>query len=96
MTEREILLLGEFKEKINKLINLNVRLKSENSLLVGKLSEAKEQTDLLILQNEILVKKYDNLKLAKSLTGADDSRIAKLKIKKIVREIDQCIAMLNK
>ena len=42
-------------------------------------------------------RKSEDLKFARSLLGADkDSHGAKLKLNKIVREIDNCIALLNK
>jgi hypothetical protein len=97
MTERETFLLREFKEKLDKLIELHLKVKNENVLLKEELLAMKEHTRLLTLQNEELVKKHENLKFAKSLVGTDeDSHNAKIKINKIVREIDQCIAMLNK
>ena len=97
MTERETFLLREFKEKLDKLIELHLKVKNENVLLKEELLAMKEHTRLLTLQNEELVKRHENLKFAKSLIGAEeDSHNAKIKINKIVREIDQCIAMLNK
>src|ERR1035437_3991150 len=97
MTERETFLLREFKEKLDKLIELHLKVKNENVLLKEELLAMKEHTRLLTLQNEELVKRHENLKFAKSLIGAEeDSHNAKIKINKIVREIDQCIATLNK
>jgi hypothetical protein len=97
MTERETFIVRELKEKLDKLIDLHLKTKNENVRLKGELSSTKEHVQALTLQNEELVKHHENLKFAKSLIGADgDSRNAKTKINKIVREIDQCIAMLNK
>jgi hypothetical protein len=97
MTERETFILKELKNKLDKLIDLHLKAKNENIRLLGELASMEERIRVLTLQNEELVKKHENLKLAKSLVGADaDSRNAKNKINKIVREIDQCIAMLNK
>ena len=97
MTERETFIVGELKAKLDKLIDLHLKTKNENVRLKEELSSAKEHVQTLTLQNEELVKNHENLKFAKSLIGADgDSRNAKTKINKIVREIDQCIAMLNK
>ena len=97
MTERETDLLREFKEKLDKLIEIHLRMKRENSLLRDELLGMKEHIRLLTFQNEELVKKLENLKFAKSLLGInEDSHESKNKINKIVREIDQCIALLNK
>ena len=97
MTERETVLLEEFKVKLDKLINLNLRLKNEKLVLVDEQNQLKEQLRLLTLKNSELVKKEEDLKFAKSLLGAvDDSHEAKIKINRLVREIDKCIALLNK
>ena len=97
MTERETVLLDEFKVKLDKLIGLNLRLKNEKLVLVEEQIQLKEQIRLLTLRNSELVKKEEDLKFAKSLLGAvDDSHEAKIKINRLVREIDKCIALLNK
>ena len=96
MTERETVLLDEFKVKLDKLISLNIRLKNEKLVLVEEQFQLKEQIRLLALKNSELVKKEEDLKFAKSLLGAvDDSHEAKIKINRLVREIDKCIALLN-
>jgi hypothetical protein len=97
MTERETIILKELKGKLDKLVDIYLKVKNENVRLVEELSSMKENMRMLTLQNEELGRKHENLKFAKSLVGVDeDSRNAKIKINKIVREIDQCIAMLNK
>ena len=97
MTDRETALLGEFKGKLDKLINLYLRVKREKHLLNEEHVQLKEQFRVLILKNEELVRQTEDLKFAKSLLGAEeDSHGAKLKINRIVREIDNCIALLNK
>jgi len=97
MTERETVLLREFKDKLDKLIEVHLKVKNENILLKEDLLAMKEHLRLVTLENNEMIKKHENLKFAKSLIGADeDSHNAKIKINKIVREIDQCIAMLNK
>jgi len=57
----------------------------------------KGQIRLLTLKNDELVKKMEDLKFAKSLLGGDEnSHEAKIKINRLVREIDKCIALLNR
>ncbi len=97
MTEREIAIVKALKGKFDSLTGLYLKIKNENVLLNDELSSLKERLGELAIQNDELVKKYENLKTAKLLTGAEeDSRNAKNTINKIVREIDQCIAMLNR
>jgi len=97
MTERETLLLREFKEKLDKLIGFHTKMKSENRFLIEEQERLKDQINLLTLKNEELTKKIEDLKFAKSMLGADsESHEAKIKINRLVREIDKCIALLNK
>lgn len=97
MTERERVLLVEFKSRLDKLIDVYLRTKREKEHLLEEQLRLKEQIRVVNLQNEELIKKIDELKFAGSLSGQhDDNHDAKLKINKLVREIDKCIAMLNK
>ena len=45
-----------------------------------------------------LTKQYENLKLAKALVTDEEGeeKVARLRLNKIIREIDNCIALLNK
>ncbi len=48
-------------------------------------------------ENAEINEKYRVLKMAKSLEGAsEENRDVKLKINEMVREIDKCIALLNR
>ncbi len=97
MTERETLLLREFKERLDKLIGLHQKMKVERQLFFEEKTRLNEQINLLTISNQDLTKKMEDLKFAKSLTGAnDDSHEAKIKINRLVREIDKCISLLNK
>ena len=57
MTERETVLLREFKGKLDKLINLCLRMKREKQLLIEDQSQMNEKIRLLTLQNEELLRK---------------------------------------
>jgi seryl-tRNA synthetase len=71
----------------------------------GKAIELKKRNDALceqveVLENKLgeLEKKYENLKLAKVLSSvpAEDVHETKIQVNRIVREIDRCIALLNR
>ena len=55
---------------------------------------------VIVLENKLeeLNKKYENLKIAKVLSSVpgEDVHETKLQVNKIVREIDKCIALLNR
>ena len=96
MTEKESI-INSLEEKVKKLVTLHKSLKSENQHFS---SENNDLRDIIKLKdNELkdLQGRYEQLKLAKLLvTGSEDVHEAKLKVNKIVREIDKCIALLNK
>jgi hypothetical protein len=86
-------------------------LKSSVGVLIAKLeSEKQGQEKLKILNQELqrklnmqeariseLEQKYSNLKLAKTIIAeSGDAHDAKIKVNRIVREIDKCIALLNR
>jgi hypothetical protein len=96
MIEQETI-VNSLEDKFRKLVSLLEVLKAENNML---LKEKEEMiSSMNVKDNEIrdLQGKYEHLKLAKLLvTGSEDVHSAKLKVNKIVREIDKCIALLNK
>ena len=86
-------------------------LKSSLSLLIAKLEKEKAEQTRLKTSNQDLVRKinmqeariseleqkYSNLKIAKSLIAETGNvHEAKIKVNRIVREIDKCIALLNR
>jgi chromosome segregation ATPase len=96
MTEKESV-INSLEEKIKKLVSLHESLRIENQQFSSENSELKN--DIVLKSNELkdLQSRYEQLKLAKLLaTGSEDVHEAKLKVNKIVREIDKCIALLNK
>ena len=85
------------KDKVKKLLSLYNNLKAENTELKKQVEENKLQLKNKESEIEFLKNKYNKLKLAKSLLASTgDSHDAKIKINRIVREIDKCIALLNR
>jgi hypothetical protein len=76
---------------------LHQKMKADGELLKEEKERLSEQISLLSISNQDLTKKVEDLKFAKSLAGAnEDSHEAKIKINRLVREIDKCISLLNK
>lgn len=97
MTERETLLLREFKDNLDQMISLHQKMKAEILMLQQEKVRLGEQINILTISNQELAKKYEDFKVAKSLAGTnEDSHEAKIKINRLVREIDKCISLLNK
>ena len=74
----------EQKSKAIDLQNQNLELHQDVEKLEEKLSD--------------LDKKYENLKIAKVLSSlpGEDVHETKIQVNRIVREIDKCIALLNR
>jgi site-specific DNA-adenine methylase len=85
------------KDKVKKLLSLYNNIKAENLELKKQTEEYKTQIKNKEAELDFLKNKYNKLKLAKSLLASTgDSHDAKIKINRIVREIDKCIALLNR
>jgi hypothetical protein len=82
--------LEELLDSYSNLRTKNKELKNENELLQRNLQERNEK----IKQLEI---KYERVKLSGALLGEGENAVeAKKKINELVREIDRCVALLNR
>ncbi|MBN1185985.1 MAG: hypothetical protein JXB49_27130 [Bacteroidales bacterium] len=95
--EEENQIINTLREKIQMIItsiedvkSKNKLLEEENVLLKGEIANQKKELDKTS-------KNLDTIKLAKAVKSSpEDSHDAKIKINRIVREIDKCIALLNR
>jgi predicted nucleic acid-binding Zn-ribbon protein len=82
--------LDELIDRYNNLKNEAADLKNGNEVLKGMLQEKEEKL------NELEIK-YERIKLSGALLGEGDNAIeARRKIGELVREIDRCVALLNR
>ncbi|MEN8119631.1 MAG: hypothetical protein ABFS35_04770 [Bacteroidota bacterium] len=82
--------ITELKEQYNRTLLENKKLKDE-------LTNLTKQIDIKENENENLINNYESLKMAKTIAASSgDSHDAKIKINRLVREIDKCISLLNK
>lgn len=96
MTEQDQYLIDEFKTRLRLLIRRQNDLKEEKKQLLGQLESLQNELAEVRKENELMVRKFEDLKLAKVFSASDDEKQhAKQKINMIVREIDKCIAQLN-
>jgi chromosome segregation ATPase len=90
-------LIDNFKYKIRKLISLYTQQKDEINVLKQERNNLTKQIEERDLKIDQLKEEIVKLKIAKSITTSDEeSQEAKQKINKLVREIDKCIALLNR
>jgi len=82
--------LGRVDQELSRLRSENERLARRNSDLERMLDEEKRSAETM--QNE-----YNRLKLAKTLVSTTgDKAEMKFRVNELVREIDKCIALLNR
>jgi hypothetical protein len=90
-------LIISLKDKIFKLIVMVNEEKTKNNVLLKN----KEELELQLNEKKLLIQqveqKYENLKLGKIIDiSGSEIHDAQIKINRIVREVDNCIALLNK
>jgi len=91
-------ILSSLRQRIKSIISLYEDQKSKNLALLNKNKELGDRIEHLENKLEDLDKKYEHLKIAKVLSSVpgDDVHATKLQVNRIVREIDKCIALLNR
>ena len=96
MTEEEKKLLNSFETQLRHLIYLHDELKRENSELKKLLENEKLKNEKVQAQYDELEVSYTNLKTATAISlNGSDVKETKLRLSKLVREVDKCIALLN-
>jgi len=94
---KEFVEIENLKAKIVDVISIYEHLKKTNTLLEEDNSNLTKKIQLKDYEISELQQQYETLKIAKTLTSSSkDSHDAKIKVNKIVREIDKCIGLLNK
>jgi phage shock protein A len=97
MTEEEQILLKDLKKNVQQFFNEFANVENEKLVLEKNVLNLKHEIELLKKEKAELSQKIEQLRLATHiLSGVDENREAKQKINKLVREIDKCIALLNK
>ena len=96
MTEEEKKLLNSFETQLRHLIYLHDELKRENAELKKLLENEKLKNEKAQAQYDELEVSYTNLKTATAISlNGSDVKETKLRLSKLVREVDKCIALLN-
>ena len=96
MTEEEKKLLYSFETQLRHLIYLHDELKRENAELKKLLENEKLKNEKVQAQYDELEVSFTNLKTATAIShNGSDVKETKLRLSKLVREVDKCIALLN-
>jgi hypothetical protein len=90
-------LINTLQNNIDRLKKLYEQKKDDCNLLDLKNAELSNKLVEKEKAYESLEAKFNTLKMAKVLTGSKEENLeAKVKVSNLVREIDKCIALLNR
>ncbi|HBG57589.1 hypothetical protein [Proteiniphilum sp. UBA1028] len=96
MTDENNKLLVDLEVRIKQVIFLCDALKDENERLKTEIRSRQKQLDETVNELQQLKTRYNGLKTARTITAASvDVDTAKLKLSKLVREVDKCINLLK-
>ena len=87
----------QLQSRIRQIIGMYEKERSANELLSRERSELQEKIRHEQYRLKNIEEKYSKLKISKALiASSEDVHDAKLKVNRMVREIDNCIALLNR
>jgi hypothetical protein len=91
-------IFSSLRQRIMSIISLYENQKSKAAEYQKKNIELQNQVIMLESKLADLEKKHENLKIAKVLSSlpGEDVHETKIQVNRIVREIDKCIALLNR
>lgn len=96
MKEDDLQLVRLLETRVRQLILRNKELRQQNAQLWQQVTEDDAQIQALKEQNKQLRVQYADLKTARMLQLSDnDTRNARQRMTRLVREIDKCIAILK-
>ena len=96
MKEDDLQLVRLLETRVRQLILRNKELRQQNAQLWQQVTEDDAQIQTLKEQNKQLQAQYADLKTARMLQLSDnDTRNARQRMTRLVREIDKCIAILK-
>lgn len=88
---------SKIKQKVQVLVFAYDRVKQENEIIRTQNAELEKKIQAREFAYNELEERYAQLKLAKAIEASDtEMHEAKIKVNRIVREIDKCIALLNR
>jgi predicted nuclease with TOPRIM domain len=97
MNAGQVQIIEELKSRLERLISMLENEKEEKESMKQNNQELQKKVKIHQTRISELELKYANLKIAKSLLAQnEDSHDAKIRVNRIVREIDKCIALLNR
>lgn len=93
----ELRLLDKLESDIERILSANETLRQQNGELRKRNKVLEQQHNTLIEDSSRQQKQLDRVLIQKSITDtAADVDSAKLRLDRLIREVDRCIALMNK
>jgi len=90
-------MISLLEERIKQVIRVAEDFRINNKQLKQRVDELSELLRVKDQEMEVLESKYQSIRLTKTLTSSpEDIKNVKLQVNRMVREIDKCIALLNR
>lgn len=96
MTEDKEQILKNLNSRVHDIMTLCDRVKAENVVLKARNEELTEEKKVKDLAIQDLKAKVEILTTANSLLSGENSHDLKIKLNRILREIDDCIKLMSK
>ena len=97
MNAEQIEILGTLRTRMKELMTMYEAEKKEKEVLKQENAELTRHMTVKDKRIDDLEHKYNNLKIARTLAmDGEEIHDARIKVNRIVREIDKCIALLNR
>lgn len=98
MTElNDLGLLDKLERDIERILSVNDSLREQNSKLQTQNDALVQENKAIVLSAQKLQKQTDRLLIQRSITDtAADVDSAKARLDKLIKEVDRCIALMNK
>ena len=85
------------QSKVDRLVADNRRLRGEYETAARQRDKLKADNMELVQQADRLQKRIEVLELRESMAGgSEDTKAARARVNRLMREVDKCIALLNK
>lgn len=95
--EKSVEKLDRIINKIGLILEDNLKLKEEVNQLKNKVTEIEKNRNQVKANYEQTVQELQRLKLAKNVeVSSEDKVLMKKELKNYMKEIDKCLALLNK
>lgn len=95
--EKSVQKLDRIINKIGLILEENLKLKEELNQLTNKVTEVENDRKQIKANYEETKKEMQRLKLAKNVEVSSEERVLmKKELKNYMKEIDKCLALLNK